>query len=456
MSILVVQAVFFLVFAMTGPLVSLIAERMTGSARGAGFAQALIFCGGVLVSIPLAALSAKRGRRAGIATGYLAGAAGSALVVVSATVSSYPLLLLGALGVGAALAAGLQARFAVTDLADADRIGRSMGILSWSAITGSVLGPPLAGGVEQLGAGSLAEFTAPFAAVAAGLAVAGLLVLVALRPDPLLLARSMGREPVRKRRNTRAALRASLRNPVIRRGIAVVVTVHTAMISLMNMAPIHLSHGAVTLTSIGLVIGAHSAAMYLPGPVVGYLSDRLGPYPLLVTGLGVMATAAFVLAMSPAGDTVMVGLGLTLLGVGWAAGYLAGSVLITSATEGQLRTMAQGASDFFVQLRRRAGCPAGRCDGRRAGLRRAVDLLARGDRRAAVPDPGGSSGGDGRPDDGRRAFRAGVTGVGARQGRRDELSMTVVGARSARDTGAAVRVGIWRVRGRVRPGVRRG
>ncbi|WP_326559911.1 MFS transporter [Micromonospora sp. NBC_01796] len=349
-SILVVQAVFFLVFAMTGPLVSLIAERMTGSARGAGFAQALIFCGGVLVSIPLAALSAKRGRRAGIATGYLAGAAGSALVVVSATVSSYPLLLLGALGVGAALAAGLQARFAVTDLADADRIGRSMGILSWSAITGSVLGPPLAGGVEQLGAGSLAEFTAPFAAVAAGLAVAGLLVLVALRPDPLLLARSMGREPVRKRRNTRAALRASLRNPVIRRGIAVVVTVHTAMISLMNMAPIHLSHGAVTLTSIGLVIGAHSAAMYLPGPVVGYLSDRLGPYPLLVTGLGVMATAAFVLAMSPAGDTVMVGLGLTLLGVGWAAGYLAGSVLITSATEGQLRTMAQGASDFFVQL----------------------------------------------------------------------------------------------------------
>ncbi|MEV4628109.1 MFS transporter [Micromonospora sp. NPDC049523] len=349
-SILVVQAVFSLVFAMTGPLVSLIAERMTGSARDAGFAQALIFCGGVLFSIPLAALSAKRGRRAGISTGYLTGAAGSALVVVSASLSSYPLLLVGAVGVGAALSAGFQARFAVTDLADSNRIGRSMGILSWSAIAGSVVGPPLAGGVEQLGAGRLAEFTAPFAAVAVGLALAGLLVLVTLRPDPLLLARSMGREQVRERRNTRAALGASLRNPMIRQGIAVVVTVHTAMISLMNMAPIHLSHGAATLTSIGLVIGMHSAAMYLPGPLVGYLSDRLGPYPLLVTSLGVMATAAVVLAMSPEGDTVMVGIGLTLLGAGWSAGYLAGSVLITSATEGQLRTMAQGASDFLVQL----------------------------------------------------------------------------------------------------------
>ncbi|WP_329108790.1 MFS transporter [Micromonospora sp. NBC_01699] len=349
-SMLLVQAVFALVFAMTGPIVSLIAEDMTGSTREAGFAQALILCGGVLFSLPLAALSTKRGRRAGISTGYLTGAGGAALVVVSASVASYPLLLVGAVGVGAALSAGFQARFAVTDLADNDRIGRSMGILSWSSIAGSVVGPPLAGGVEQLGAGRLAEFTAPFAAVAVGLAVAGLLVLVTLRPDPLLLARSMGREQVRERPNTRVALTASLRSPLIRQGIAVVVTVHTAMIALMNMAPIHLSHGAATLTSIGLVIGVHTASMYLPGPLVGYLSDRIGPYPLLVTSLGVMAMAAVVLAMSPEGHTVLVGLGLALLGAGWSAGYLAGSVLVTSAAQGQLRTMAQGAADFLVQL----------------------------------------------------------------------------------------------------------
>ncbi|SCL34530.1 Predicted arabinose efflux permease, MFS family [Micromonospora nigra] len=349
-SLLVVQTVFALVFAMTGPLISLIAERMTGSAGQAGFAQALLFCGGVLFSIPLAALSATRGRRAGIATGYLTGAAGSALVVISASLSSYPLLLVGAVAVGAALAAGFQARFGVTDLADADRIGRTMGLLSWSAIAGSVIGPPLSGGVEQLGGDRLAEFTAPFAAVGVGLAVAGTLVLVTLRPDPLLLARSLGREKVREKLDTRRALVESLRGPRIRQGIAVVVTVHATMISLMNMAPIHMSHGTTTLTAIGLVIGAHTAAMYIPGPLVGYLADRLGTFPLLVTSLGILVSSAVVLALSPEGDIVMVGIGLVLLGIGWSAGYLAGSVLITSAAEGQLRTMAQGASDFLVQL----------------------------------------------------------------------------------------------------------
>jgi MFS family permease len=349
-SILLVQALFAPVFAMTGPLIALIADRMTGTPSAAGLAQAVIFCGGVLFSLPLAGLSARWGRRAGIATGYLTGAGGAVLVVVSASVPSYPLLLLGALGVGAALSAAFQARFAVTDLADGDRIGRSMGILSWSAVAGSVLGPPLAGAVERLAPGRLAEFTAPFAAVAVGLAVAGLLVLVTLRPDPLLLARSLGREQVRERRNTRAGLRTSLRDPLVRRGIAVVVTVHTAMISLMNMAPIHLSDGAATLTAIGLVIGVHSAAMYLPGPLVGYLSDRFGPYRVLVASLGVMAAAAVVLAVSPADDIVLVGIGLVLLGLGWSAGYLTGSVLVTAATRGRLRTMAQGASDFFLQL----------------------------------------------------------------------------------------------------------
>lgn len=354
-SLLVVQTVFALVFAMTGPLISLIADQMTGSAGSAGFAQAIIFCGGVVFSLPLAALSMKHGRRAGIATGYLTGAVGSVLVVVSAIVSSYPLLLVGALGVGAALAAGFQARFGVTDLADAKRIGRTMGLLSWSSIAGSVIGPPLSGGVDRLGGERLPDFTAPFAAVAIGLALAGTLVLLTLRPDPLLLARTLGRERVRDRLNTRTALLASLRNPHIRQGIAVVVTVHAAMISLMNMAPLHLSHGAATLTSIGLVIGAHSAAMYLPGPLVGYLADRFGSFPLLVTSLVILNLSAVTLALSPEGDSVMIGIGLVLLGFGWSAGYLAGSVLITSASEGQLRTMAQGASDFLVQLASASG-----------------------------------------------------------------------------------------------------
>jgi MFS family permease len=349
-SLLLVQAVFSLMFAMAGPLISLIAERLTGSAGKAGLAQAMIYCGAVVFSVPLAALSMGRGRRSGIAAGYLTGATGAAAVVLGAVFSSYVLLLLGAVSLGAALAAGAQARYAATDLASADRLGRSMGVLSWSSIAAAVLGPALTGAFAGIGHGVLPEFSGPYVAIAAGLAISGVLVFVTLRPDPLLLARSLDRETKESRPKFRTALAAVAVNPPVRRAVLALMIVHATMISLMNMASIHLDHGAATLATIGVVISVHTAAMFLPGPVVGYLSDRIGAHRMLLIGLALEVAAAITLAAAPAHDPFLVGLGLLLLGAGWSAGYLSGSVLLTASTQSGIRTLVQGAADFLVLL----------------------------------------------------------------------------------------------------------
>lgn len=348
-SLLLVQAVFSLMFAMAGPLISLIAERLTGSAGKAGLAQAMIYCGAVLFSVPLASLSMDRGRRSGIAAGYLTGAAGAAAVVLGAVFSSYLLLLAGAVSLGAALAAGAQARYAATDLASADRLGRSMGVLSWSSIAAAVLGPALTGAFAGIGRGVLPEFSGPYVAIAAGLAISGVLVFVMLRPDPLLLARSLDRE-TKARPKFRTALAAVAGDPPVRRAVLSLMIVHATMISLMNMASIHLDHGAATLATIGVVISVHTAAMFLPGPLVGYLSDRIGAHRMLLIGLALEVAAAITLAAAPAHDPFLVGLGLLLLGAGWSAGYLSGSVLLTASTRSGIRTLVQGAADFLVLL----------------------------------------------------------------------------------------------------------
>ncbi|MFJ4103394.1 MFS transporter [Amycolatopsis japonica] len=348
-SLLLVQAVFSLMFAMAGPLISLIAERLTGSAGKAGLAQAMIYCGAVAFSVPLAALSMDRGRRSGIAAGYLTGAAGAAAVVLGAVFSSYVLLLVGAVALGAALAAGAQARYAATDLASADRLGRSMGVLSWSSIAAAVLGPALTGAFAGIGRGVLPEFSGPYVAIAAGLAISGVLVFVMLRPDPLLLARSLDRE-TKARPKFRTALAAVAGDPPVRRAVLSLMIVHATMISLMNMASIHLDHGAATLATIGVVISVHTAAMFLPGPLVGYLSDRIGAHRMLLIGLALEVAAAITLAAAPAHDPLLVGLGLLLLGAGWSAGYLSGSVLLTASTRSGIRTLVQGAADFLVLL----------------------------------------------------------------------------------------------------------
>ncbi|MFE5565808.1 MFS transporter [Amycolatopsis japonica] len=348
-SLLLVQAVFSLMFAMAGPLISLIAERLTGSAGKAGLAQAMIYCGAVLFSVPLASLSMDRGRRSGIAAGYLTGAAGAAAVVLGAVFSTYVLLLVGAIALGAALAAGAQARYAATDLASADRLGRSMGVLSWSSIAAAVLGPALTGAFAGIGRGVLPEFSGPYVAIAAGLAISGMLVFVTLRPDPLLLARSLDRE-TKARPKFRTALAAVAGDPPVRRAVLSLMIVHATMISLMNMASIHLDHGAATLATIGVVISVHTAAMFLPGPLVGYLSDRIGAHRMLLIGLALEVAAAITLAAAPAHDPFLVGLGLLLLGAGWSAGYLSGSVLLTASTRSGIRTLVQGAADFLVLL----------------------------------------------------------------------------------------------------------
>lgn len=349
-SLIIVQAVFSLVFSMTGPLISLIAENVTASTSKAGFAQAMIYCGGVLFTLPLAMLSNTRGRRVGIAAGYLAGAIGALLVVLGADLPSYPVILLGSVGIGAALAAGFQVRFAATDLAEPDRLGRSMGVLTWCSILGAVFGPSLIVVFDRIGNGRLPEFTGSYVGIAIGLAVSGVLLLLTLRPDPLLHARVITRERSTSRVRFRTALATVVRHPPARRSIVVLMIVHAAMISLMNMVSIHVHHEAGSLTAVGMIIAVHTAVMFLPGPLVGYLTDRFGPQPMLLTGLGLEVAAAVTLALAPGHDVVLVGLGLLLLGAGWSAAYLSASVLLTASTEGQTRTLAQGAADFLVQL----------------------------------------------------------------------------------------------------------
>ncbi|MGW7056808.1 MFS transporter [Streptomyces sp. NPDC054887] len=366
--LLCLQILFSMVIAMSGPVVSLLAERLTGSATRAGFTQASIFCGSVACAVPLAALSARHGRRVGLAVGQLIGAVAAGTVVCGALLDSFPLVLAGSFGIGGAIAAGFQIRFAATDLAADGRHGRAVGMVTWASTAGGVLGPSLVGITDKLVPGApLPEFTAPFIVIAAGLVGTSLLAYGFLRPDPLLLARAAeeanaGRttsagegvtreaaERADRKAGLRTGLRTLRRNPRARRAVVVSTTVHAVMIALMNMAALHMHHGGVSVGLIGIVISFHVAGMYLPSPLVGFLVDKYGSYRLFVTGLALQFAAAGVLFASPPDSEAGVGAGLLLLGVGWAAGFVAGSAALSEALPISERVPAQGACDLIIQ-----------------------------------------------------------------------------------------------------------
>lgn len=335
---------------------TLIAARLSGSEVLGGLALTCVVLGTAAAALVLSRLTPRLGRRPVLSLGYGAGALGGVGAVVAVTVGSAVGLLVALLFVGSATASGLAARFAATDLAEPDRRARSLALVVWATTIGAVVGPNLAGPVQGVaGALGLVPGTGPFllCTVAFGLAAAG--VWVGLRPDPLLLARASQQVsevgPVRGTQ-IRAALLAS---PAALLGVGAVVVGHLVMVGLMSMAPVHLDHGGATLAVVGLVISVHVAGMYAFSPVFGWLADRVGRVRVLTLAGVLLLSAGVACGLAGPTDSVLLGAGLVLLGLGWSAALVAGSTLLSESVPLPVRPGAQGLADVAMNLSGAAG-----------------------------------------------------------------------------------------------------
>src|SRR5688500_6753492 len=91
---------------------------------------------------------------------------------------------------GGATAAGLQARYAAVDLAPAKLRGRHLSAIVWATTLGAIAGPNLAAfagtTLSDYGVPTLAG---PFVFSAFLFALAALVLMLLMRPDPAILAR---------------------------------------------------------------------------------------------------------------------------------------------------------------------------------------------------------------------------------------------------------------------------
>ncbi|MER5884333.1 MFS transporter [Streptomyces sp. NPDC001941] len=331
-------------------LAAVLAQEVSGTEALAGLAPTATVAGTAVLSVPLAALMTARGRRPGLVLAYLVGALGAGTVVVAAVLDSFPLLLLGMAGFGAGSSANLQARFAAADLAEPERRGRAISTVVWATTIGAVLGPNIAApaGRSVVGLGIPAA-AGPFLWAAGVFLVSAVLVLVLLRPDPLLAARALhpADDASPEGRSLRAGVRAVRRSPMARLALVTVALSHTAMVSIMSMTPVALSHHGADIQLIGLVISGHIAGMYAFSPVMGWLSDRLGRLSVIGLAVGLLCCAAL-LAGTAGASHGRTAAGLFLLGLGWSAGLVSGSALLTDSVPSAARAAVQGLSDLTM------------------------------------------------------------------------------------------------------------
>lgn len=343
-----------------------------GGDGAAGLTQTGGVLGAAVMSLPLARIALSRGRRSALSLGFGIGALGALIVVVGGAARNLALVLLGSTMLGAAMAAGYQGRYAATDLAPEARRGRALSIVVWAATIGAVLGPNLLEFSGNLAIGlGLPQLTGPYVLATAVLVLAAGVLLIWLRPDPYLLARSLA-----DRNAATAQLGTAIAQPSPRLrdgiahlrehstavlGIAAVSIGHVAMVMVMVMTPVHMSHVDVSLRLIGLVISVHVVGMYAFSPVVGWAVDRYGRIPVVVAGSVILLASCLISGLAAADNVVVLGTGLFLLGLGWSCTLIAGSTMLTDDSDTTDRPSIQGLSDLTMNV-------AGAVGGAVAGL----------------------------------------------------------------------------------------
>ena len=143
-------------------------------------------------------------------------------------------------------------------------------------------------------------------------------------------------------------------------GAAVMVVTQMAMVAIMTMTPVHMREHGHGLGDVGLVIGFHIGAMYLPSLVTGVLVDRVGRAPMVVAAAVTLLMAGVTAASAPADSLPLLVLALVLLGLGWNMGLISGTALVVDSTTLDNRARVQGLVDVGVAL---AGAGGGAASG---------------------------------------------------------------------------------------------
>ena len=330
---------------------SLLVASITESETLAGLAQTSSVLGAAALALPLARLTARGGRRLALSAGFVAGVIGSLFAIYGGSQKNIFFMLLGTFLVGAASAAGYQARFAAVDLATNETRAKQLSFVVWGSTVGAVTGPNL---MEP--AGNLAEsiglprLTGPYVVSAVTLSLAILVIQLFLRPDPFLTAVKQSGLVTKPKGATKAALHHIRSNDRALFAILSIAIGHVAMVSIMVMTPVHMAHVDVTLTIIGLVISVHVLGMYAFSPMVGALSDRLGRVRVIQIGVITLLLSSIISGIARADDAITLGIGLFFLGLGWSCTLIAGSAFLTESVSSEMKTSSQGASDLVMNL----------------------------------------------------------------------------------------------------------
>ncbi len=347
-TVFISQSLFSAAIITAFTLTPIIAADLSGSEATAGFPTTLTLIGRAIAAYPIGVLMDKVGRRAGLSTGYMLAFFGAGISVLAILAGSFVGFCIGAAFIGMGRAGTDQGRYVAAEVHTTDRRAKVIGMIVFAGTIGAIVGPllvpPSTNLAESLG---FIGFSGPYL-VATGLYAIGLLTVFSfIRPDPKnlgLLSEAQTNETVIPAR----PLPQIFSQPSVILATASMIIGQLVMTLLMVITPLHMHHHDHSEQSISFVIMAHTLGMFGLSGLTGWLIDKYGRIPLIISGAGILIIASILAPVST--DVPLLAFALFLLGLGWNFCFVAGSSLLSDSLKTNERGKAQGAADLMVSL----------------------------------------------------------------------------------------------------------
>ena len=289
---------------------------------------------GVMLTVfPASMLMMRRGRKFGFRTGSVMGMIGASLAALGLGLGSFPVMCLGGIFLGNAIANMQLYRFAAVELAPGAFRAQAISYVTAGGVIAGIVGPSLARFTPDLW---VPLFQASFVAVVVVhvivFIILGFIEFPEVKPED-----TSGPQRPLSEIVTQPAFMVACAGSMIAFGV---------MSFVMAASPLAIVQCGLSRTEAPITIFVHVMGMFIPSFFTGHLIARFGIFNVMIAGIAVLV-AGVAVALTGVTEWHFRG-ALTLNGVGWNFLFVGATTLLTTTYRPSERGKAQAFNDFMV------------------------------------------------------------------------------------------------------------
>lgn len=289
---------------------------------------------GVMLSVfPASMLMMRRGRNFGFRTGSLAGMLGASCSALGLGIGSFPVMCIGGLLLGYAVANMQLYRFAAVELAPPSFRAQAISYVTSGGVIAGIVGPTLARWTPDLW---VPTFQASFVAVIGIHAI--VFVVMSFIEFPAV--------KVEDHSGPQRPLLQIVTQPAYMVAVTAAMIAFGVMSFVMAGSPLAIVQCGLDRTEAPVTIFVHVMGMFIPAFFTGHLIQRFGVFNMMMLGIALLIGGVVIALM---GTTVWHFRGaLSMNGVGWNFLFVGATTMLTTTYRPAERGKAQAFNDFMV------------------------------------------------------------------------------------------------------------